>query len=1034
MVGVLDADGRIDAMTIERDAQLFDSAARHDQRTLPPIDLPNAPTPPQKRIVDRLAETIGRDVVEEAVSRKRDFGDYELLAEIARGGMGVVYKARQKRLNRTVAVKMIIAGQLADQDEVRRFLTEAEAAAGLDHPGIVPVYESGEIDGQHFFSMGFVEGQSLAALLADGPLPPPHAAELLAHVADAVDYAHERGVIHRDLKPGNILLDLASHPRVTDFGLAKRVTGDSSLTRSGQTLGTPSYMPPEQASGKLDAIGRAADIYALGAVLYATLTGRPPFQAATPLDTILQLLEQEPVTPRRLNTGVPRDLETIALKCLEKEPHKRYATARQLSDELRRFLSGEPIEARPIGQLERGWRWCRRNPATTSLAAAACIALLAGTAFSTYFAIKANQRAGEAENSAELALQAQRSEAKQLRRTRAALTAETLAKQAESRARGAETTAKNEARAAIDRFVDAVNEAELLKDVRFQPLRKKLLSDALAYYQSFIDSHEHDASQRRELADALRRVGFISAHTGSTDDARAAFTRAAEMFDVLVAERSDVVEYANDLAKTCNDLGLLFSAAGDQSAARTYYQRAIEAEEKLVAQNPSVAEYRIDLAKHCANLGNLQHRLGEHKAANAGYRRAIEIAEKLVEENPSIGEYRSVLAKTLDNLAMLERRGGDLDAARGLQERAMTIEAELVAAFPTVAEYRSDFAKDYQNLGDGQLNANDLGAAAASYQHAVDLLERLVVEHPTVAEYRDDLATNYGNLALVRRASGEQAAALSSFQRAIEIYESVPSETENDANARTRLAWTYHELGLLQVSSGDGVAAQTSYQRAMEIREKLVAENPADISLRINLAGSCCNLANAIRDQGQAADSLAPFARGAEVIERVLGEKPENPTARLFLRNICFGRALALDTLDRHAEAADGWRRAAELDSGDARAYFRLKFSEALARAGEHVRAANEAAALAAAKDPATDTIFRLASVFSLCVRAADDDATAANQYGERAVELLTRLRAAGFFSQAANIDELRRNRAFDSVRDRDDFRQFDAQLGARGP
>ncbi|MGH7137521.1 MAG: protein kinase domain-containing protein, partial [Pirellulales bacterium] len=253
------------------------------------------------------AETIGRSTEAAVISKLaegRVFGEYELQAEIARGGMGVVFKARQTRLNRTVAVKMILAGELADQDDVRRFLSEAEAAAGLDHPGIVPVYECGQIDGQHFFSMGFVEGQSLAALLAAGPLPPRKAAELISQVADAVDYAHQRGVIHRDLKPGNILLDQDGHPRVTDFGLAKRVTADSGLTRTGQALGTPSYMPPEQASGKLEAIGRAADVYALGAVLYAALTGRPPFQAATPLDTILQVLEQEPVAPRQLNADV----------------------------------------------------------------------------------------------------------------------------------------------------------------------------------------------------------------------------------------------------------------------------------------------------------------------------------------------------------------------------------------------------------------------------------------------------------------------------------------------------------------------------------------------------------------------------------------------------------------------------------------------------------------------------------------------------------------------------------------------------------
>jgi WD40 repeat protein/tRNA A-37 threonylcarbamoyl transferase component Bud32 len=342
------------------------------------------------------AETVGRTsdaaVAANAVEG-RAFGEYELQAEIARGGMGVVYKARQRRLNRTVAVKMILAGELADKEDVKRFLSEAEAAAGLDHPGIVPVYESGEIDGQHFFSMGFVEGQSLAALMAAGPLSPQRAAELVAQVASAVEYAHERGVIHRDLKPGNILLDKDGNPRVTDFGLAKRVAGDSGLTRTGQALGTPSYMPPEQASGRLDAIGRPADVYALGAVLYAALTGRPPFQAATPLDTILQVLEQQPVAPRQLNADIPRDLETIALKCLEKEPHKRYATASELADELHRFLAGEPIHARPASRPERVWRWCRRNP----MATAAVVSLLCGAAVSSYFAQHAWRKADEAD-------------------------------------------------------------------------------------------------------------------------------------------------------------------------------------------------------------------------------------------------------------------------------------------------------------------------------------------------------------------------------------------------------------------------------------------------------------------------------------------------------------------------------------------------------------------------------------------------------------------------------------------------------------
>jgi len=305
----------------------------------------------------------------------RYFGDYELLEEIARGGMGVVFKARQVSLNRIVAVKMILSGLLASPADVERFHAEAQAAANLDHPGIVPIFEVGEHRGQHYFSMAFIDGRSLSTRLSEGPLPAREAAQLVRIVCEAVQYAHERQVIHRDLKPANVLLDRDGRPRVTDFGLAKRVQDDSGRTATGQVLGTPSYMPPEQAAGRIELVGPTADVYALGAILYTLLTGRPPFQSATIVDTLRQVLEKEPIAPTELTAGIPRDLETIVLKCLQKSIPQRYASARELGDDLQRFLDGRPIFARPVGRIERGWRWSRRNPAL-AVAAGICVALL----------------------------------------------------------------------------------------------------------------------------------------------------------------------------------------------------------------------------------------------------------------------------------------------------------------------------------------------------------------------------------------------------------------------------------------------------------------------------------------------------------------------------------------------------------------------------------------------------------------------------------------------------------------------------------
>ncbi len=365
--------------------------ALHEDSTAPPQR--HSPARADREIVDRPATR---------PTPVNSFGDYELLEEIARGGMGVVYRARQRSLNRLVALKMILAGQLATLDDIERFRSEAQAAAALSHPGIVPIYEVGQVGGQHFFSMELIDGMSLSRRIAIGPLEAIEAAEILREVAEAVQFAHEHGIVHHDLKPANILVDFDGQPHVTDFGLARRINSEcgplspraeppsvdvpsialgESGRHSGEPIGTASYMPPEQAFGQRDQIGPHSDVYSLGATLYCLLTGRPPFQSANTADTLLQVIHHDPVPPRLFNSQIPKDLETICLKCLEKTPARRYGSAAVLGEELNRFLNSEPILARPIGPVGRLMKWCQRHRslAVVAFVLAASVSTLVAT-------------------------------------------------------------------------------------------------------------------------------------------------------------------------------------------------------------------------------------------------------------------------------------------------------------------------------------------------------------------------------------------------------------------------------------------------------------------------------------------------------------------------------------------------------------------------------------------------------------------------------------------------------------------------------
>jgi serine/threonine protein kinase/tetratricopeptide (TPR) repeat protein len=348
------------------DSSAVASAKADDPGSVDKLSRGDAPAAPERKKEARAAELLG------------ELGDYELLEEIGRGGQGVVFRARQKSLNRTVALKVISLGQWASKAHLKRFRLEAEAAASLEHPGIVPIHEVGERDGSCYFSMQFIEGGQLDEVVRREPMPIRRAVELIAKVARTVHYAHEHGILHRDIKPGNILLDQKGEPHLTDFGLARLVETESTVTRTLEVLGTPSYMAPEQAAANNTQLTSATDVYGLGAVLYQLLTGHPPFAGGTTYETIKLLLETDPRQPRQLNPKIDRDLSTICLKCLEKDPQRRYPSALALSEDLERWLKHEPIQARRTGIFTRGKKWVQRNP-TSALLAASLVVLAAAT-------------------------------------------------------------------------------------------------------------------------------------------------------------------------------------------------------------------------------------------------------------------------------------------------------------------------------------------------------------------------------------------------------------------------------------------------------------------------------------------------------------------------------------------------------------------------------------------------------------------------------------------------------------------------------
>jgi tetratricopeptide (TPR) repeat protein len=787
-------------------------------------------------------------------------GRFAIRHELGRGSFGVVFLAYDPRLHREVALKVPRPEALVTPELRARFRHEGQAAASLDHPNLLPVYEAGEEGGVCYLASAYCPGIALDRWLKQRTEPVPYrlAAQLLAALAEAVEHAHRRGVLHRDLKPSNIMLEslppeppagtgpagdsLPFVPRVTDFGLAKLLDCGPGLssaacqTQSGAILGTPNYMAPEQGGGQSKRVGPAADVHALGAILYEVLTGRPPFQADTVLDTLLLLRTQEPVPPARLRPNLPRDLETICLQCLRKAPDQRYASARALAEDLRRYLRGEPIQARPLGALERTWRWARRNPKVAGLLLALLLVLSGGLASVTVLWRRAERQRGRAEANFE------------------------------------------KVREAVDRMLTRVGQEQLAHAPQLEQVRREILEDALRFYQWFLEQRGSDPAVRQEAGRALRRVGDIHALLGQADQAEQDYGVALGLQEQLAAEFPHEARYRLEVARTRQQAGQLLAQTGKVAEAEQAHRAARYLWQPLADADPGVPAYRQGLAQSLCDLGTLLAATGRWAEAAEVFGRAREYQQGLVADFPAEAAYREDLARSHAGLADLLAQTGRLAEAEAAGRAAQALYQRLADDWPARPAYRLGLGRSCMALG--KVLEADGRAPAEVYTAAFALYEKLAADFPNVPDYRLEMAGAIQAMAQVPHASdaeGVPAHRDRVYGQAVALYEKLATQFPRRIDYRQRLAASGMRLAVWQMDTRRPREAEQHFHRSRALFAELIRECPTVPAYRHGLAKVHLNFGILLADTGRAAEAEQGYRDGLDLERQLMAAFPEAP-------------------------------------------------------------------------------------------------------------------------------------------------------------
>jgi tetratricopeptide (TPR) repeat protein len=762
------------------------------------------------------------------------------LEEVGRGGFSTVYKAWQERLGRAVAVKVLNSAE-PRRDELARFRREVAILARLAHPNVVQVFDGGEADGRPYMVLEYLPGGTLHRRWAGQPQPPREVAALVAALARAAHALHSAAgdpIVHRDLKPSNVLLAADGTPKLADFGFALLLPAAGAadptpLTQTHAVLGTPGYMAPEQAAGKKHGqVGPAADVYALGAILYEGLTGRPPFKGDSALDTALQVLYQDPIPPRRRRPEVPAGLETICLKCLRKEPARRYASALALADDLENFLAGRPIAARRESVWGRTWSLARRYPLSAALAAALLLALIGGTAGSVGFAVRALREADGARASA------RRADDRLLLAVRAAAdTAQLLAG---------------------SRRLQQADPA----------LRQELLESSVSHLDTIVAQEGATPAAEAERGKALALRGLLRRQLSQMDQARQDYEAARDVFAALAAAHPAEPEYPRQQANALNGLGVIATQSHRRDEGLSHFQAAIDLRARLAHDFPGEPDYRFELAVSRMNLGNWHLTASDFAEAAAAYEGSDAVFQGLVEALPEKADYRFQLAHSLDNHGLALGSLGRAAEAAGLHRRALAERRRLVAGdAPADPEYRAYLASTLYLLGNAVRDGGRPAGAEPLYREAIGLLEKLTEEDKEAKTHPQELACNLLDLAdcylpggpdraepLIRRAVGLQE----------RLYRAEPDELDYAAHR----GWGLVRLGDLARSRSKLDEAADWYGQALVPLRAAVKQDPDEPTAQRfwaeAQAGRALCLARAHRPDAAAAAETAARAAQAK--------------------------------------------------------------------------------------------------------------------------------------------------------------------------